>query len=714
MRLAALARPEGAGAGLAAALADAVIAERERWPLFLPALMGAGIALYFALPFEPPLWLGPTAVAAALAVAWLGRARPALPVMMIGVGALALGFAAIELQSARVAAPVLARPLGPATLTGRVIGVEQEPRGARLLLDQVRIGRLTNGDTPSRVRVRVMTGAEGIAAGDRVSMTARLSPPPGPAAPGAFDFARRAWFQRLGAVGFAYGRPRVTAKGEGGSFDLWLDRLRDRATARVRRALPGDTGAMAAALMTGERGAISEPTLAAMRDSGLAHLLAISGLHMGLVAGIVFFFVRLALAAIPALALARPIKKWAAAAALGGALFYLGISGATVPTQRAFVMVAIVLVAVLIDRAAISMRLVAWAAAAVLVMAPESLTGPSFQMSFAAVVALIATYERASAALARWRAGGGWERRAAVYLAGVVLSSAVATAATAPFSAYHFNRLALYGLAANLAAVPLTALWIMPWAMAAFALMPLGLERLALMPMGWGVDGVIHVARTVAGWPGAVILVKAMPTAALALIAAGGLWLCLWRGGWRLAGLGGIALGLALAASARPPDLLVAASGRLVALRGADGALALSDPRVDRFDAAIWLRRNAQWQAASWPDGAAGGGLRCDPLGCIWHADGRMVALDWRPEALAEDCARAELVVSREPAPWRICRDRARVIDRWSLWRDGAHAVWLDPGRIRIESVRGEAGDRPWVPQPERARRERRERRARP
>ena len=709
MRVAAFARTDSAGAGLAAAVARAFAAERDRWALWLPALAGAGIAVYFALPAEPPLWLGPAGAVVALGLAWTARGRPALPLALIAAGALAVGFAAAEMRSARVAAPVLAKPIGPIVVEGRVVRAETRPRGARLLLDELRIARLAASQTPARVRVRVMVGADGIGPGDRVALLARLSPPPGPAAPGAFDFARRAWFQGLGAVGFSYGKPKSVAHGEGGSFGTALARLRAGATQRVRAALAGDTGAMAAALMTGERGAISEATLVAMRNSGLAHLLAISGLHMGLVAGIVFFFVRLAFAAFPVVALRHPIKKWAAGAALAGALFYLAVSGATVPTQRAFVMVAIVLLAVLLDRAAISMRLVAWAAAVVLLLAPESLTGPSFQMSFAAVIALIASYEVASGPLAAWRAAGGWERRAAVYLAGIVLSSAVATAATAPFAAYHFNRLALYGLAANLAAVPLTALWIMPWAMVAFLLMPLGLEGLALAPMGWGVDGVIAVARHVAAWPGAVVLVKAMPTAALALIAAGGLWLCLWRGRWRAGGLAGIALGLALAIAARPPDLLVDGSGRLVALRQPDGALALNNGNIAKFDASIWLRRNAQWQAAPWPAGtgpaATGQGLRCDPLGCIWHARGRTVALDWRPEALAEDCAGSNLVISREPAPWRLCRDRERVIDRWSVWKDGAHAVWLSGDGIRIESVRGVAGERPWVPKPEQARR---------
>ena len=228
--------------------------------------------------------------------------------------------------------------------------------------------------------------------------------------------------------------------------------------------------------MTGDRGAINDDVWQALRDSGLAHLLAISGLHVGLVAGILFFTLRGGLAMIEPLALRHPIKKWAAAAVMVGALGYVVLTGGTVPTQRAFVMLGLVLLAVMLDRRPFSMRLVAWAAVIVLVTAPEAMLGPSFQMSFAAVVALIATYEIAKEPMRRWRRGAGPGRRAMVYLAAVALTTLVAGLATSPFALYHFNRVAAYGLAANLFAVPITSLWIMPWTMVGYALMPLGLE----------------------------------------------------------------------------------------------------------------------------------------------------------------------------------------------------------------------------------------------
>jgi competence protein ComEC len=496
---------------------------------------------------------------------------------------------------------VLEKRIGPVRLEGRVVAEQRRAKGRRILLDRPVIQRLAPERTPERVRVTVRAMPDGARPGDRVTVRAILAPPPSPAAPGAFDFQRRAYFERLGAVGFSVSPVRLVRHGPPDSIGLAVQRLRQHVTARILGALDAPAGAVAAALMTGERGAIPEPVLQAMRDAGLAHLLAISGLHIGLVAGILFFAVRFALAAVPAVALRYPVKKWAALAALAGAFFYLLLSGATVPTQRAFLMLAVVLVAVVFDRSAISMRLVAWAAVLVLVIAPESLLSASFQMSFAAVTALVAAYEALAGRAGAWRAGAGRVRRLGLYVGGVALTTVVAGLATAPFAIYHFNRFALYSVAANLIAVPLTGLWIMPWAIAAFILMPLGLEALALAPMGWGIEAVIGVAATVAAWPGAVALAPAMPVAGLAAAAFGGLWLCLWRRRWRVFGFAAMAAGLMTLGFARPPDVLVNGTGRLMAVRTAAGELALSSTRRSRFQAETWLRRSGQKDPAPWP-----------------------------------------------------------------------------------------------------------------
>ncbi|MFQ5956110.1 MAG: ComEC/Rec2 family competence protein, partial [Kiloniellales bacterium] len=532
-------------------LSAELAAERDRWALWLPVALGCGIAGYFALHAEPPGWLGALAVVGSLGVLALlfrqgsdGRWPGALLVAFALAGA-STGFAAAQLRGALVSAPVLTRELRGVEITGLVAEIDPMAGAYRLVLEALEIGRLDEHETPARVRVRVWArgGVPHVGAGDLITLRAALVPPPGPAIPGGFDFQRRAWFQRIGAVGFAFGRPTVVRPA--GQMELGWRRASARRIAGVRRvifervtaSLEGATGGVAAALMTGERGAIPPETLTAMRDSGLAHLLAISGLHIGLVAGIVFFAIRGGLALWPAVVLRYPVKKWAAAIALIVAFAYLLLAGAPVPTQRAFMMTGLVLLAVMLDRTGISMRLVAWAAVVILVLRPETLLGASFQMSFAAALALVAVYEALGDRLRIRYREAGLAERAGLYLGGVALTTLIAGLATMPVALFHFSRVAVFGLAANLVAVPLTALWVMPWAVAAFALMPFGFEGLALIPMGWGLDGVIATAHVVASWPGSVELAPAMPLAGYVAIVAGGLWLMLLRRRWRCFGL---------------------------------------------------------------------------------------------------------------------------------------------------------------------------------
>ena len=687
-------------------------AERERWALWLPVAFASGIALYFGLGAEPPWWLGLAGAGLALGFYALVRGAGSAPAAALLAVALAAGFCAAQVRTNLVAAPVLAKRVGPLWVSGQIEALEPRGRGARLTLSHLDIARLAPAETPERVRIAVTARTDSLQPGDWVRLRAVLRPPPGPSAPDAFDFARQAYFARLGGVGFAYGRARVVEAPASlaaeqaflvNPIESWSRAwagLRADLARRILTALPGRSGALAAALMTGERGAIPEADMAAMRDSGLAHLLAISGLHVGLVAGLLFLGLRLAMAAIPALALTYPIKKWAALGAVAGAFGYLLLTGATIPTQRAFLMAALVFLAVLLDRSAFTMHLVAWAAVAVLAIAPESLLSASFQMSFAAVIALIAAYEYLREGRGAWLAGQGPLRRGAGYLSGVAATSLIAGLATAPFALYHFNRIAWFGLAANMLAVPLTALWIMPWALVAFCLMPLGLERLALVPMGWGIEAMLAVAHAVASWPGAVSLLPAMPDAGLILVALGGVWLCLWRRPWRLAGVPVILAGLMSVALVRPPHVLVTGDGGLFGVRAPDGALMLSSASRQRFSAGVWQRRLGEAEAEVWPrpGESFGDWLACDALGCIYRAPGHVVALVRDSRALIDDCAVATLVVGRVPVPRRACRGAALVVDRFDLWRAGAHAIWLAPEGVRIRTVAEARGRRPWAP----------------
>ena len=689
-------------------LAAEFLAERERWALWLPVALGLGIGIYFSLPLEPPLWLGAalTAIAAlgtaAAASAWPGR-RAAVIVIGVPLAVAGLGFAAAQVRTHTVAPATLAERIGPLTLTARIIEVEPLPDGLRLLLDQPSSPSLDEGNRPQQVRIRVRGVQDSLRPGDRIRLRAVLAPPPGPSAPGAFDFQRHAYFAGLGAVGYGLGRIEVLTQqtADAGASALWVQRLRHALGVRVREHASGAPGAIIQALLIGETTAIPAETLTAIRDSGLAHLLSISGLHVGLVAAFVLTLMRGSLSLIPALSLRYPIKKWAAVLAVAFAGGYTLLAGAPVPCQRAFLMLAIVMLAVILDRRGISMRLVAWAAAVILLVQPEALLGASFQMSFAAVVALVATYE--SLSLHRLVTGFAHTptRRALMYLAGIALTTLVASTATTPLSAFHFNRIAWYGLAANLAAVPLTGLWIMPWAVIAVCLLPFGLDGPAFTAMAYGTAGLVTIAETVAAWPGAVSTLPLMPLASLLAFTAGGLWLCLWRRRWRWAGVLPLGIGLATMFTASAPDVLVEGGGKLFAVRDRQGEMIVSSRTAAPMARDAWLRLAGTEEAdGNWPKRgvSADGSLACDPQGCIYQAKGYRVALAQTADAVDEDCRSSDVVISLVPVRGS-CPAARIVIDRLGLWRDGSHALWLEADRVRVEAANVGRGRRPWVMQ---------------
>jgi competence protein ComEC len=682
-----------------------LIAERERWSLWLPVFMGVGVGLYFWLTVEPPLWLGFVALVltgGALLVALHMQAR--IPLAAAGL-AVALGFAAAEVQAWQAAAPILERRLGSVSVEGRLVAVDPLPEGTRIILEPRFIDRLDHAHTPARIRVRLRQDAEGLVPGDWLRFKATLLPPPPPAMPGAYDFQRRAYFDQIGAVGFVVGSPTHIPPPDGIERSPWrtaVEAVRTIVTAHIRAALPGEVGAIAAALVTGETHAIPTQDAGAFRDAGLAHILVIAGLHMGMVAGIAFFALRAFFALIPAIALRYPIKKWAAAGALAATFGYMLLSGATVSSRRAFMMTGLVLLAVLVDRLSLSARAIAYAALVIMVVTPESAAGPSFQMSFAAVAGLIAFYEAMRGRLSEWHSHAGLWRRAWLYLLGTAFTTIVTTVATMPFTIYHFNRFPLYSVAANALAVPITGFWIMPWALLACLLMPLGIESLALTPMGWGIDAVAAIARTVTSWPGAVLTVPSMPASGLILLSLGGLWLCIWQRQWRWLGLAPIAAGYLTIALVRPPDILISADSKLTAVRASDGSYLLSKTRGGLIAEETWVRRAAAEVGPAWPVNGTSGDdrLSCDALGCLYRARGRIVALIRDGAALIEDCSGVDLVVS-PLAAHRVCRGPP-VIDRIDTWKKGGHAIWLDADGIHIEAVGDWRGMRPWVPALER------------
>ncbi|MDC7985735.1 ComEC/Rec2 family competence protein, partial [Rhodoplanes sp. TEM] len=533
---------------------------------WLPVGVAAGVILYFAAETEPAPWAAAAAVAGALGLVIATRRRGAV-FAAIGLAAVAAGFCTATLRGRLVDAPVLRQPAFGAKLAGFVEKREEREKSDRIVLrvlsyEAPRGGAVVAGARPERVRVAVRKGTAP-PVGAHVALTARLSPPLAPLRPGGYDFSRDLYFHGIGASGFALGavrpQPAPVAPDPGLRAAAAIDDFREAIDERIRAALPGDAGAIASALITGKRDAISTPVNEAMYVSSLAHVLSISGYHMAVVAGVVFVVLRAGLALVPGLALRRPVKKWAAGAALAAAAFYLVLSGAEVATQRAFVMTAIVLAGVMLDRRALTQRTLAVAALAVMLLTPEAVVHPSFQMSFAATLALVAVYERGlpwfaarprSALAARLALWGARE------IVALVIASLVAGVATTIFAAYHFHRLAPYGVLANLAAMPVVSGFVMPLGLLALALLPFGFDGPLWRLMGTGIDWMTAVAQWVAALPGAVGRVPAFGVDALLVATAGLIVLALLRTPLRWSGAGLLVIAALLAGAAEKPDVL--------------------------------------------------------------------------------------------------------------------------------------------------------------
>ncbi len=683
----AIARPTWIDAA-AARLTAWADAERGRFFLWLPVLMTAGAVIFFAWRSDPPAWVAPVLLASALALlaaCWPRRLPRAIAGSVLATG---LGFAAGELATWR-APPLTDVPARAVLAEGTVRAVEPLPEGRRVTLEAVRL----DGGAPLarllRIRLRTNDPAP-VATGDMLRVRALLMRPAPPAFPGAWDLQRDAFYEGFGAFGTALGPAARLAEGGPARFAVWLQRLRESIAARVGAVLDGSTAAIATTMLTGQTSAIPESDRLAFRESGLAHLLAIAGLHIGIVMGLVFAATRLALAMWEWAALYWPIKQIAALTALLAAAGYMLLTGAHVPVQRSFAMACLFTLGVVAGRRALSLRGLALAMAALVLLEPHLVMGVSFQMSFSAVLALIVGFEALRPWLMRLRGEGAWRGRLASHVAALAVTAALAGTFSAPFAAAHFGQVQLYNVLANMVAVPLTALLVMPSGLLSLALMPMGAEALTLVPMGWGVDAVLWVGRTVSAWPAATIMVPPMPAWGLGVLSLGLAWAGLWRSRVRLAGWALVACGLAAPAFDRPPDLLLSADGRMVGLRAEDGMYVQTAGSGARFTLQSW---QVLWRA----------GL-VQPLGCgrapcelRARPDGPM-ALLVRTDPPESACA-ATVVVSLEPV--RLdCAVKVPVVDRFSVWREGAHAIWLFPAGARVLSDRAERGDRIWMPRP--------------
>ena len=593
--------------------------------------------------------------------------------------------------------PLLASELEHVTVEGSIDEIEPVEKRIKFVLSQLSIEGMPPEQTPRRLRVSFrehdLDGLD-LRIGSRIRMNAMLFPLPQPVMPGSYDFARHFYFRGIGGNGYAVHPPEMIGSTQTGIAE-WFGNLRHRIGDDMRAHMPGATGTVAAAMTVGETGSSPEDTKNTLRDAGLAHMLAIAGLHLSIKAGVVFFCVRLLLTLYPPLAIRINAKKIAAVCAMFTMLFYLFLAGSPIPAQRAFIMLLIFFLAMLLDRRGISLRTLSMAAIFILLIFPEAMSGASFQLSFAATLAIISLYEPGRAYINH--SSHGWRGRLFRETVGIALTSLAATLATMPFIIYNFNRFALFGLIANMIVIPLATFIIMPGMVLALLLMPLGLQAIGYVPLEFGTRLMLNMASWVTSIPYASLHLPSPSDMGLTACAFGLMWLCLMTQKWRLLGIPVIALGLSTMAFHVSPDVLISNDMRQVMARTPEGEYTMLKGAARSFVAQSWLRAEGKDDVVPVKETD----IECDKVSCDYRRDSYRILLLKKPseeEALKELCAqKADVLIAWDYISRDNCSCSCDVDRPWQRWKpNGAYELWLNPEGIKVMRAQERKDDRLW------------------
>ena len=690
------------GAVVAGKLQEVWEAQLGSTVLWAPVVLTFGIWTYFALPQEPTLSLTGFFMLLAIILFWKARARMGMLLLAI----LLSGFVLAKFRAEIVATPLLQATTNEIVVSGIVHDVERaSEKRSTIILQPNAIEGLTTAQLPRRLRLSNTVKNGEPAIGARIVFKARLGPIPSPAMPGGFDYGRQLYFGGIGGTGRI--TSRIDVLGNTSSASLWLSgmlkNLRQEIGGRIRQHLKGTIAAFAEAMITGERASIPKDINKSLQVSGLAHILSISGLHMSLAAGGVFWIVRAFLALFPAIAQRWPIKKWAAGTALVFGFAYMLLAGSGAATQRSYIMLAVVFLAIIVDRPAISLRNLALAALLILILQPESAIQASFQMSFMAVMGLAAFFEYWN----RPRPDPDYriESRKTYYARKfykITQASIFTTLVAGSFSsipaAYHFGRLAPYGVLANGLAIPVVSLAVMPFAVLSVVLMPLGLEGLPLTVLGKGLEMVIAISDGVAELPGAQRVIPQLPLASAITLAVGASILCLSRRQAKYAGCALLFSGFVMAQFSSLPDILIERTAANVAIRVDSGELVFANSHRGRFASEKWLQANGE--ETSFREAATRAGWTCDARSCRTKVKGKVLGYFMDGDGTVPSCDGLDIIIAAYPLRG-VCKAVPTRIDRFDVWRMGSHAITINDKTLHVTTARGLSGNRPWVVVPE-------------
>ncbi|WP_349967850.1 ComEC/Rec2 family competence protein [Wolbachia endosymbiont of Armadillidium arcangelii] len=685
--------------------------EKYNLILWVPVFQCVGALTYFSLNCEPScisifLLLSPILILIAIL-------HKKYAILCIALIAVLVGFTASKLRTASIDTKILDKEKYVKDIVATVKDINDRGSYKQFLLSVSTISKSSPvipappfvipvldtgiqkkkiwsraGMTPDRaldnIRISVITKVEeGIKIGDQVKLSAKLFPLKIAPSEYAYDFARIAYYQKISATGFATSKIVLHKKAEARKFQEYIESFRQYIYENLQQNTKKPHADIISALLIGKKDGIDQKTMNAIRDSGIAHLFAISGLHLSFVAGLFFIVFRNLFAISETLTLKYNTKKISAFLTILPTTFYLLITGMQISAQRAYIMVILVLVAIMIERKYRGLIAIAFAASVILIIEPEAILKPGFQMSFSAVLALVASYQI--------NANKFLKIKIIKYFVSIMISSVIASLATVPYTIYNFNYFSISGIITNLIAIPIVTLIIIPLGIIYVLLIPLGIEWIITPLIERPIESVLYITNAIANLQYLIIPIRTFPASSIIIITLGLLWLCLWERNWRFLGIFFIVLGICFSTAYKTPDILINADN--VAVKESDNLLYSLTRKNRNFVVKTWAKQNGQNQILnhtkySNPDKR----LKCNDYGCIYNkGNSKSVLLAYKKEDILENCGKVDLIIQLSEFNYSVCN--TKTIKYADLGTYGTHSAWLTNRYVKINTVRS---NRPW------------------
>jgi competence protein ComEC len=673
-----------------------LIEENANWFNASIALFAFGILAYFSLSFEPSVWLTLSFIEIIVVLGILFRNKLNIQYYIIAALIFVFGFSYAQLKAINLSHKFHVNENIVSIINGKVSKIKKNDiYGKKVIIKDAYLYNLDR--KVDLVNISLTKYSDDIKVGDCIDVVANLKPVFSPAIPDGYQYDRRLFFDGIQATGYAIRRAEVVQCQTDDSLldgvNKYIGGLRYNLTNQIYKSLPQEQASIASAIIAGEKGGISKKLIQAYRTAGLAHFLSISGLHMSMIVALVFFIVRFLLSLVPAIAREYDSKKFAAIIAMMVSLSYLFISGASIPTRRAFIMTTIVLIGVMTGRKAISIRSLAIAALFILLVSPQAIVSVSFQMSFVAVIALVSFYELYDEKVRKYLFNTEkniilkFFRFIYIYVATVVISDFVASFAVLPFEVYHFNNFEPYNLIGNLIAAPIISLLIMPFALFSALLIPLGLDYYSLKILGWGIGILNNINYYICNLPYANMYIRSFSSFGLFLFSFGIIWLSVWKRKWRNWGFLFIVLGLFTYLFVKTPDVLISENVDLIGIKSNNKLILLSNNRK-RFVRNVWQGKTALEKTSQndnkkikeilnnqkyYPELVE---LKCNEKECLLFDDIKIVKKNNKYE--------------------KIIVDDREIIDKTFTKANGAVSLYFDDNKYKIKTVKESVGKRLW------------------